>query len=118
MTTDTDGANKTRVKTRVAVFNGAPLVPGNPGNTGGKTGRSGRTPDAFKLMCRDLVSRDETLAAVDDILRDKNHPAFLGALNWATNHGYGKAKESLEVSGPEGEPIRQVWLFGAHEIRF
>jgi hypothetical protein len=118
MATDSGRAEKTRVKTREDVFNGAALVPGNPGNCGGKPGRSGRTPDAFKLMCRDLVSRDETLAAVDQILRDKNHPAFLGALNWATNHGYGKAKEHHEISGPDGAPLEQVWLFGTQEIRF
>jgi hypothetical protein len=51
-------------------------------------------------------------------LRDANHPAFLGAVNWATNHGYGKAKESLEVSGPEGEPVRHVWMIGGRELVF
>jgi hypothetical protein len=39
-------------------------------------------------------------------------------LNWATNHGYGKAKEQHEISGPDGQPIRQVWLFGGREIVF
>jgi hypothetical protein len=69
-------------------------------------------------MCRELVTREETFAAVDAILGDKDHPAFLGALNWATNHGFGKAKESLEVSGPEGEPVKHVWLIGGRELHF
>lgn len=106
------------MKTRHGTFNGAPLVPGNPGNSGGKPGRSGRTPDAFKAMCRELVSRDETLAAVDEILRDKGHPMFMSALNWATNHGYGRAKESLEVSGPDGAPVEHMWRFGDRVVPF
>jgi hypothetical protein len=118
MTADADGVEKTRVKTRRDAFNGASLVPGNPGNSGGKPGRSGRTPDAFKEMCRELASREETLAAVDQILRDANHPMFMSALKWATEHGYGKAKESLEMSGPEGAPVEHVWMIGGREIVF
>ena len=90
----------------------AHLVPGNPGNSGGKPGRSGRLPDAFKAMCRELVSQDETLEVVRAILSDGNHPLFLGALKWATEHGYGKATEKHEVTGAAGGPIRHVWRFG------
>jgi hypothetical protein len=116
MTPDTNGTEKTRVKTRGAVFNGAPLVPGNPGNSGGKPGRSGRSPNEFKEMCRELASREETLAAVEEILDDKSHPMFMSALKWATEHGYGKAKESLEVSA--GPPREHVWIVAGRELRF
>jgi hypothetical protein len=37
------------------------------------------------------------------------------ALNWATNHGYGKAQESVEVSGPSKE---HVWIVAGRELRF
>ena len=33
------------------------------------------------------------------ILKNEKHPAFIGALKWATENGYGKAKESVEVNG-------------------
>jgi hypothetical protein len=107
---------ETSARTSVALrpqLHGGALNTGNPGNAGG-----GRTPDAFKAMCRELVTREQTLAAVDEILRDKSHPLFMSALNWATNHGYGKAKESLEVSGRGGAPLDHVWRFGDIEIPF
>jgi len=51
-------------------------------------------------MCRELASREQTLATVDEILRDKSQPMFMSALKWATEHGDGKAKESLDMSSP------------------
>jgi hypothetical protein len=47
---------------------------------------------------------------VAEILKNKDHPAFIDALNWATNHGFGKAKESLEVSGGREESVEHVWM--------
>lgn len=95
--------------------NSDPLVAGNPG---GKPGRSWRTPDAFKAMCRELASREEMLAAVDEILRDRSHPMFMAALNWATNHSYGKAKETLEEVQESTPPARHVWTIAGRELVF
>lgn len=65
---------------------------GNPGNKGG-----GRKPDEFKALCRELASREETVAAAERILRDPDHPAYLGALKWATENGYGKPHQTIET---------------------
>ena len=40
----------------------------------------------------------------------------MAALKWATEYGYGKAKESLEVSA--GPPVEQVWIVSGRELRF
>jgi hypothetical protein len=74
-------------------------VGAHPGNTGGKKGRSGRKPDEFKKLCMRLASRGQTVKAVRSILKDDKHPAFMGALKWATENGYGKAKETIEHGG-------------------
>jgi hypothetical protein len=74
-------------------------VGAHPGNTGGKKGRSGRPPDAFRDLCRRLASSDEVFDAVKRILADADHPAFMRALKWAAEHGYGR--ETLTVVSPE-----------------
>lgn len=71
------------------------LTGGMPGNKGG----TGRPPDAFKALCQELASGAKTIDNVKTILGDPDHPQFLPALRWATEHGYGKAKDSVEVSG-------------------
>lgn len=92
---------------------GGLLLSGNPGNIGG----TGRPPDAFKAMCRELACSAEQAAAL--ILTKPDHPAFIGALKWATENGYGKPVESIEHSGPNGGPIAvQVWQFGARKVAF
>lgn len=57
---------------------------------------SGRPPDEFKELCRSLATREETIAAVEAILADPTHGAFIGALKWASEHGYGKPTQPLE----------------------
>jgi len=79
---------------------GALYAGGVPGNKGG-----GRPLDAFKAMCQRLASREETERAVDRILRNQNHPAFMGALKWATEHGYGQPRAAIELTGKNGGPI-------------
>jgi hypothetical protein len=85
--------------------NGALRV-GNPGNKGG-----GRPPDEFKRLCASLASGDATVEQVKTILENATHPAFVSALKWATEHGYGKAKDSLEISGKDGGPIAMTVTF-------
>lgn len=74
-----------------------------PGAGGGPQPGSGRPPDEFKAACARLASRDKTLALVEKVLDDPITYASLwaGALKWATEHGYGKPKESIDhtVSG-------------------
>lgn len=108
-------ASKTPAKTPVKAkqpHGGAILQGGNPGNSGG-----GRLPDEFKRMCRELVTRDATWKAVQAILKDPEHSHYMSALKWASEHGYGKPTETVEVTGKDGGPI-QVWKIGKKEIRF
>jgi len=110
---------KTAKKTaKPSPVNGVELrVGAHPGNTGGKPGRSGRPPDAFKAICRELVTRNDTLAAVRKILRDPNHPAFIGALKWATEHGYGRPLQRLETDGKVNLTVRLVRELGEGPVR-
>lgn len=101
-------ARETPVKSPVVVEqpHGGALRVGNPGNRGG-----GRKPDEFKKLCAALASGDATIAQVEAILQNSTHPAFVAALKWATEHGYGKAKETLEVSGADGAPLAMTVRF-------
>lgn len=49
-------------------------------------------------MCRELASSKDVEKAVITALKNSAHPAFLGALKWATEHGYGAAAKSLDVT--------------------
>lgn len=80
----------------------------------GLKGRSGRTPDEFKAMCQDLVSSDAVRDAVVAALKNPQHPAFLGSLKWATEHGYGAPAKSVDVTSG-GKPISGVVLIPATE---
>lgn len=65
---------------------------------GTNKGGPGRPPDEFKELCRQLASGEITIANVQKILNNPRHAQFLPALRWATENGYGKPKESLELS--------------------
>ena len=92
---------------------GGALRRGNPGNWGG-----GRPPDEFRAMCRELACSARDAAQI--ILKNPNHPAYVGALKWASEHGYGKPKETVEHTGPGGGAIQvvQVMLIGGKEVKF
>jgi hypothetical protein len=92
----------------------------HPGNTGGKKERSGRKPDAWKERLQQIVSSDAVLDELELVLRASRHPAYVGVLKYATEHGYGKPKESLELTGKDSGPVefRQTWRFGKREIAF
>lgn len=100
----------------VPARNGGKIRHGSkPGNTPG----TGRTPEEFKRACQQLASSAERFALAKQVLDDPDtYPSlWLGALKWATEHGYGKPKESVEVTGKDGGPI-QIWKIGKKEIRF
>jgi hypothetical protein len=103
---------KTASKTALALPspNGGARLPlgAHPGNTGGKPGRSGRPPNAFKELCAQLASREATLRAVGKILMDPDHPAFIGALKWVSENGYGRPLQRLEVDRDVNLTIRLV----------
>ncbi len=58
-------------------------------------------------MCRALASSTEVEKAIVTALKNPKHPAFLGSLKWATEHGYGAPQKSLDVTSA-GRPISGV----------
>lgn len=86
---------------RVAA-DGAPLIPQPHGGVlrrGGKKGNKGggRTPDEFKTMMAELASTRSTVAAVKKILKNPDHPHFMNAWKWATERGFGKVAEPIDL---------------------
>ena len=45
-----------------------------------------------------LATREATVAAVTAILEDPSHAHYMSALKWASEHGYGKPKETIDVN--------------------
>ena len=75
---------------------------GPGGGSGGKKGRSGRRPNAWKQIMARCVTRGSTLRALNRVLKNDKHPAFIGALRFAAEYAYGKPQENLEVNGKVG----------------
>jgi hypothetical protein len=97
-------------------------MPGRNGGTlrrgGNKTPGPGRPPDAWKAACRGLVSWDETLKAAQSIVVNQKHPAWVGAMKFLADHGYGRPQESVDVTSG-GKPLeRQVLVWGGKRVEF
>ena len=97
-------SKKTSVKTSVGELvpqpHGGALSPGNPGNRGG-----GRPPNEFKATLRELVDRKEVHAHLLAVLAaGPQHPQFMDVLKYVTEHGYGKAAASVDVTSG-GQPL-------------
>lgn len=54
-------------------------------------------------MCRGLASSADVEKIVRSILKQPDHPAFIGALKWATENGYGKPAQP--VVGDPDQPL-------------
>jgi hypothetical protein len=68
------------------------------GNERGPGNRSGPVPATFKMRMQTLVDRNTTARAIERILEDPDHPHFMRALDYATNHGYGKPAETVDLN--------------------
>ena len=92
-----------------------PRGPGRPFQKGGdpRSGRgpapgapkAGRPPDEFKAMLAGLASWDATIASLERILSDPDHPAFQKALDYVTDRGYQKLGDTLAITGADGGPL-------------
>lgn len=99
---------KTRKRQPKGVARGTP-IPGRHGGTliagagrGPKKGapNAGRPTDEWKAKLRAMASRDEVMAHVETVLMaGPEHPFFDRALQYATDHGYGRATQPIEHSG-------------------
>lgn len=74
---------------------------------GGTNPGAGRPTDEFKALCRQLASRAKTFEVAEKILDNPEiYPSlYTGALKWATEHGYGKPTESIELTGKDGGAV-------------
>lgn len=59
----------------------------------------GRPKDEFKQRMRALASDEKVEQELIAILSDADHPQFLKALAYATEHGYGRATEHVQHEG-------------------
>lgn len=110
----TKSATKTATPALIPQPNGrgALLTGGVPGNKGG-----GRTPDAFKVLCQQLAcSGAEGVARIMSKPDAEDHPAYLGALKWATEHGYGKPKETQDVNIKAEVEVKGSIQWGKTEV--
>lgn len=118
-------AKKVKPSTALEKPRGKPrtLVPRPDGKgalmTGGTNkGGPGRPPDAWKLMCQELASNDVMLEKAREVLKDKEHPAWLGAWRFVAEQGYGKPKDDAVINLPPGSKGVLFWQFGDREIPF
>lgn len=98
----------------VRVAGGGMLYRGGvPGNRGG-----GRPKNEFKAMCRELASSEDVYATVEMILANpfKFEALYIGALKWATEHGYGRANETIENNTTV--TVKQEWVWGEKKVSF
>ena len=78
--------------------NGGTLIAG-AGN-GPPKGSGGRPRDEWQAKLREMASSNEVLAHVTAVLQaGPEHPYFDRALQYATDHGYGKPKQEIEHGG-------------------
>lgn len=79
------------------------VIPGRNGGTlrngGTNRGGPGRPPDEFKQRMRTLASLAAKEKYAGKIIRDINHPHWLGAVKWVTEQGYGKPEQTVKTDG-------------------
>lgn len=60
---------------------------------------AGRPPDEWRKALRALADRPSVIAHVESVLEEgPTHPFFAKALDYATEHGYGKAASTVDVT--------------------
>lgn len=87
---------------------GRPFVSGDPrAGRGPKKGapNAGRPRNEHVAWCQSLVSDPRSEEAVKAVLGDKNHPAFATMWKAVADRAYGKAPQSVEITGADGQPL-------------
>jgi hypothetical protein len=91
--------------------------PFQPGQTGNKGGRPKKTDEerTLEAMCKDKTP--EALSTILEIMgRGQQERARLAAAQYVIDRGWGKAKESVELSGTVALSIAEQ-IKQAHESR-
>lgn len=111
MTAKKTGAKTRRNRTPKGVPKGTPLPMRNGGTLIAGAGKgpakgapnAGRPPDEWKAKLRAMASRDEVMTHVETVLlAGPEHPFFDRALQYVTDHGYGRAMQPVSHSGNIG----------------
>jgi ribosomal protein L34E len=84
---------------------GGTLRRGNPGHKGA----GGRPRNDYRTRCGRIVNGKGARVAIQAIAEDPEHPQCVAAQRMLADRAYGRPVESLEVSGPDKEPLRIVW---------
>ena len=80
---------------------------------------AGRPPDQWKASLRALADRQEVLDHIDAALAaGPSHPFFSRALDYVTDHGYGKAASSIDVTTKGQSLNAQTIVIGGRVIEF
>ena len=86
--------------TKLPQPNGSFLVVGAGKGPAKGAPNAGRPPDEWRDRLRAMASRDEVLEHVSAVLlAGPDHPYFDRALQYATDHGYGRPTQPVEHSG-------------------
>jgi hypothetical protein len=84
---------------------GALLSGGIPGHKGG----GGHPRTEFKDRCAGIVNSPAARGALRAIATDSEHRQCIAAQRFLADRAYGKPVESVELSGPESQPLRVIF---------
>lgn len=69
-----------------------------PGAGGGAQPGAGRPKNEFKEWCAGLLDDKKNRKQVEEILSDKNHPAYATMFRTIADRAHGKPKETIDVT--------------------
>lgn len=79
--------------------NGGHLIAGAGRGPAPGAPNAGRPPDEWKARLRAMASRDEVLTHVETVLlAGPDNPFFDRALQYVTDHGYGRAQQHVDLT--------------------
>lgn len=79
-----------------------------PGAGGGPQPGAGRPPNAWKARCAECASKEERFKVAEEILKDKDHPAWLGAWKFVAEQAYGKATQPFSLDDVPTEKLLEM----------
>jgi hypothetical protein len=101
-----DGAKSTEKSKRPGRFKKGELHPDQGRGPAKGAPNAGRPPDLWRAKLREMASRDEVMQHVESVLCEgPGHPWFSKALDYATEHGFGKASQPHQITGLDGGPV-------------
>lgn len=104
---------------KARVWSRSPTVLVRYSSAASRITRGALKPNAWKERLQSIVSSDAILDALAGVLKDSRHTAGIGALKYATEHGYCKATGTIHHTAADSAPLAsQVWMFGDRKATF